>query len=356
MLNVRLFIEMKLTRFNLSREHILGWLKETDPDQLKELFNWADEVRRENVGSDVHLRGLIEISNMCHCDCLYCGLRKSNKKVHRYRMSEDEILECVGKAVKYGYGTVVMQSGESMGFSAEEMAAIIRKIKSTTPLAVTLSLGERSREDYAFWKEAGANRYLLRLETSDTKLLGHIRPVSMYPSRIDALRILKEIGYETGSGIMIGIPGQTFESVANDILLFAQLDLDMIGIGPYIQHPDTPLPYETSTIGDEQVPATEIMTLKAVALTRILCPQSNIPATTALGTINRESGREAALQAGANVVMPNLTQLKYRKLYEIYPGKMCVDESSDECNMCIKGRILSIGRTIGAGEGARKCK
>lgn len=345
-----------IKRFNLSREHILGWLKETDPDQLKELFNWADEVRRENVGDDVHLRGLIEISNICHCDCLYCGLRKSNKKVQRYRMSADEILECAGKAVKYGYGTVVMQSGESMGFSAEEIAAIVRKIKSTTPLAVTLSLGERSREEYALWKDAGANRYLLRLETSDAELLKHIRPVYMYPSRIDALRILKEVGYETGSGIMVGIPGQTYDSVANDILLFAQLDLDMIGIGPYIQHPDTPLPSEVETHGRASlhVPATELMTLKAVALTRIMCSQSNIPATTALGTINRESGREAALQCGANIVMPNLTQLKYRKLYEIYPGKMCMDESSDECAMCIKGRILSIGRTIGTGEGGRK--
>ena len=239
-----------ITRFNLSREHILGWLKETDPDQLEELFNWADEVRRENVGDEVHLRGLIEFSNICRCDCLYCGLRKSNTKIQRYTMSEAEIFECVERAVKYGYGTVVLQSGESMDFSADEIAAIVRKIKSTTPLAVTLSVGERSREDYELWKKAGANRYLLRLETSDTKLLEHIRPVHMYPSRVDALRILKEIGYETGSGIMVGIPGQTYESIANDIMLFAELDLDMIGIGPYIQHPDTPLPYEISTVED----------------------------------------------------------------------------------------------------------
>ena len=184
-------------------------------------------------------------------------------------------------------------------------------------------------------------------------MLEHIRPVHIYPSRVDALRILKELGYETGSGIMVGIPDQTFESIANDIMLFAELDLDMIGIGPYIEHPDTPLPFEKSIAENLQVPATELQTLKAIALTRIMCPQANIPATTALGTINRQNGREAALQAGANVVMPNLTPLKYRELYEIYPGKICVDETSDACDMCIKSRIMNIGRKIGTGTGSR---
>jgi biotin synthase len=344
---------VQIKRFNLSREHIVGWLKETDPQQLEELFNWADAVRCDNVGDRVHLRGLIEFSNICGCDCLYCGLRKSNAKLDRYQMKEEEILECVDKAVNYGYGTVVIQSGESTALSANEIASIVQRIKSAAGLAVTLSIGERSREDYGLWKKAGANRYLLRLETSDSELLRHIRPVHIYPSRIDALRILKELGLETGSGIMVGIPGQTYESVANDIMLFAELDLDMIGIGPYIQHPDTPLPYEVSTLGDKQVPATEEQTLKVLALTRIMCPQANIPATTALGTINSQTGREAALKAGANVVMPNLTPLKYRKLYEIYPGKACIDESSDECDQCIKARIVSIGRTIGTGPGNR---
>jgi biotin synthase len=318
-----------IKRFNLSREHVLGWLKETDPQQLEELFNWADEVRHENVGDAVHLRGLIEISNFCRCDCLYCGLRKSNTKLQRYRMSTDEILECAREAAKFGYGTVVLQSGETPDFSANEIADIIREIKHTTSLAATLSLGEQSREIYELWKQAGADRYLLRLETSDTELLRHIRPVSLYPSRINALRILKELGYETGSGIMVGIPGQMYASIANDIMLFTQLDLDMLGIGPYIRHPGTPLPYEVSNAGVEQVPATE------------------------LGAINPEGGREAALQAGANVVMPNLTPLKYRRLYEIYPGKECIDESSDEYDKRIKAKIINIGRTIGMGAGSR---
>lgn len=342
-----------IRRFNLSREHILGWLKETDPGQLKELFDWADQVRKDNVGDAVHLRGLIEFSNVCRCDCLYCGLRKSNTKLKRYVLSEEEIFACVQKAVKFGYGTVVLQSGESPVYSAEHMAAIVRKIKSETGLAVTLSLGERPIEEYKLFKAAGADRYLLRQETSDLELLHHIRPVSIYEKRIDALKVLKELGFETGSGIMIGIPGQSYESVASDIMLFAELDLEMIGIGPFIAHPDTPLAKEESKLGNEQVPSSELMTVKAVALTRIMCPEANIPATTALGTINKSSGREAALQAGANVVMPNLTPVEYRKLYEIYPAKACIEESGDECNLCIKARILSIGRTVGTGPGSR---
>jgi biotin synthase len=348
--------ELKLSdlrRFNLSRAHILGWLKETDPEQLKQLFDWADQVRKDNVGDAVHLRGLIEFSNVCRCDCLYCGLRKSNAKLKRYVLSEEEIFACVQKAVKFGYGTVVLQSGESPVYSAEHLANIIKKIKQDTGLAVTLSIGERSLEEYKLLKSAGADRYLLRQETSDLELLHHIRPVSLYEKRIDALRNLKSIGFETGSGIMVGIPGQSFESVASDIMLFAELDLEMIGIGPYIEHPDTPLAQEASKIGNEQVPSTEMMTVKAVALTRIMCPESNIPATTALGTINKTSGREAALQAGANVVMPNITPVQYRKLYEIYPAKACIEESGDECNLCIKSRILSIGRTVGTGPGSR---
>jgi len=347
---------MDLKRFSLSREHIIGWLKEDDASLLKEIFDWADEVRRENVGNDVHLRGLIEISNVCRCDCLYCGLRKSNSDLKRYVMTEDEIIDCADKACQFGYGTVVLQSGESPVFTAEHIASIIRKIKAKTQLAVTLSLGERDQAEYKLWKDAGADRYLLRHETSDLNLLKIIRPTSVYENRLEALRVLKRIGFEAGSGIMIGIPGQSYATVADDILQFAGLDLDMIGIGPYIPHPKTPLASMKSQIGDEQVPATELMTLKAVALTRIMCPQANIPATTALATINKESGREGALQGGANIVMPNLTPVKYRSLYEIYPAKACIDEASDQCAMCIKARILSIGRTIGKGPGGRtKC-
>ena len=342
-----------MRRLELSREHIIGWLKESDQTLLKEVFDWADNVRRENVGDQVHLRGLIEISNMCRCDCLYCGLRKSNTDITRYVMTEEEILDCAKKAVEFEYGTVVLQSGESPVFTTEHIAEIIKKIKSTTSLAVTLSLGERPEADYALWKRSGADRYLLRHETSDLDLLHRIRPVSIYENRLEALRLLKRIGFEAGSGIMIGIPGQSYASVADDILHFAQLDLDMIGIGPYIPHPNTPLAHYVSELKDEQVPNTELMTLKAVALTRIMCPKANIPATTALATINKETGREDALQAGANIVMPNLTPVKYRKFYEIYPAKACIDEASDQCSMCIKARIMSIGRTIGKGHGGR---
>ncbi len=335
------------------RAEILAWLRETDPERLQALFDEADRVRREHVGDAVHLRGLIEISNLCRCDCLYCGLRAGNATLPRYRMSHEEILQCAHQAVEFGYGTVVLQSGESEAFATEEIVALVRELKATTPLAVTLSLGERPRADYAAWRAAGADRYLLRHETSDAALLRRLRPTHIYSSRLEALEILKSLGFEAGSGIMIGLPGQSYASVTEDIMLFARMDLDMVGIGPYIPHPATPLALEESHLGAEQVPATETMTLKAVALTRIACPTVNIPATTALATINREAGRESALMAGANVVMPNLTPLRYRQLYEIYPAKACVDEASEQCNACIKGRIRAIGRQVGAGPGSR---
>ncbi|HAK96902.1 MAG TPA: [FeFe] hydrogenase H-cluster radical SAM maturase HydE [Planctomycetes bacterium] len=335
------------------RAEILAWLRETDAGRLAALFDAADGVRRAHVGDAVHLRGLIEISNICRCDCLYCGLRASNAALPRYRMTRDEILECAAAAVAYGYGTVVLQAGESDAFGVEDIAALVREIKAATPLAVTLGLGERPREDWAAWKAAGADRYLLRHETSDTALLRRLRPAHLYPSRIDALRVLQALGFETGSGIMVGLPGQSYASVAGDIMLFADLDLDMVGIGPYIPHPATPLAGAASNLGAEQAPATEAMALKAVALARLACPCANIPATTALATINRTDGRESALRAGANVVMPNLTPARYRRLYEIYPEKACIDESSEHCDECIKARIRAIGRTIGTGPGSR---
>ena len=227
----------------LAREEILGWLREVDPTRLRELYKRADSLRREHVGDEVHLRGLIEISNYCVRMCGYCGLRAGNKPVDRYRMSADEVVACAGKAKEFGYGTVVLQSGEDLGLTVDWVVDVVQRIKTETGLAVTLSLGERSEEELVRFKAAGADRYLLRFETSDPELFRLIHPPRRGTSddRVSILRALRRLGYEIGSGVMVGIPGQTFDTLADDVLLFATLDLDMIGVGPYLPHPATPL-------------------------------------------------------------------------------------------------------------------
>jgi biotin synthase len=342
----------------MKRDEMLHWLSEEDERSLEELWQWADTVRRENVGDEVHLRGLIEISNHCIRQCSYCGLRLGHKELERYRMSEEEIMACVGEAERYGYGTVVLQSGEDYGIETKWFANLIRRIKRETQLAVTLSLGERPDEDLETWRKAGADRYLLRFETSDEVLYHLIHPSlpERKSNRLAILKTLKKLGYETGSGIMIGIPGQTYTSLARDINLFHRLDLDMIGVGPYLPHPQTPLGqgnWKCMISKDEQVPNTEQMTYKVIALTRIVCPEANIPSTTALATINHEKGRELGLMRGANVVMPNLTPLEYRLKYEIYLSKACMRENPKDFNHSLQQRIQSLGRRIGKGRGDR---
>lgn len=345
---------------SLSHTEILSYLHEADPKKLQKLWDLADQTRAQNVGDEVHLRGLIEISNYCCRSCTYCGINATNPNVDRYRMAFEEIMDCVKKAALFKYGTVVMQAGEDYGITTDFISDLVKKIKKETPLAVTLSLGERPISDLAAWKKAGADRYLIRFETSDPKLYDIIHPIlpnsDPNRSRITILKELKSLGYEVGSGVMVGIPGQSYETLANDIELFAGLDLDMIGVGPYLPHPETPLcanqlPLEQ--LGEEQVPNTELMTYKTVALTRIMCPQANIPSTTALATINKFQGRELGLMRGANVVMPNLTPPVYRQKYTIYPDKACLNETADMCHGCMLGRIEKIGRKIGVGKGAR---
>ena len=341
----------------MQRNEILTWLRQTDPARLSELWQRADQTRQKYVGGDVHLRGLVEISNYCVRLCAYCGLRAGNQNVTRYRMNEDEILACVHEAVQYGYGTAVLQAGEDPGLDGPFVAAVVRRIKRETPLAVTLSLGERSDKEFHLWREAGADRYLLRFETSNRTLYEHIhppRPGTTTSDRVAILHRLRELGYEVGSGVMIGIPGQTYDDLANDLEMFASLNLDMIGVGPYLAHPETPLADPRNRLPappDEQVAADELTTYKVIALTRLLCPQTNIPSTTALATLNKATGRELGLVRGANVVMPNLTPPKYRQLYEIYPDKACVNETALACQGCLAGRITRLGRTVGTGRG-----
>jgi len=340
----------------MNRHEIISWLRQTEPAQLKKLWDSADCIRRENVGQAVHLRGLIEFSNICGRKCLYCGINAANAKLQRYQMSKEEILDSAQTARKLGYGTVVLQSGENKKLNVDFLAETIKEIKQTTGLAVTLSVGEWDREVYLLWKQAGADRFLLRFETSDDKLYRRLHPDSKngVAERFDALRLLRELGYEIGSGVMIGLPGQSYESLADDLLKFKQLKLNMIGAGPYIKHQDTQLGKNLEKFlldEKEQVPATEEMTYKVIAIARILCPKANIPATTALATLNPQYGREQGLSCGANIVMPNVTPVKYRQMYEIYPAKACIAESAETCNACMLKRIEGIGRHIGSGRG-----
>lgn len=327
---------------NFSRQEIIDILNDDSKNEW--LFALADRVRCENVGDEVHLRGLIEFSNICKRTCKYCGLRCENKNIERYRISPEEIILYAKKAVELGYKTIVLQSGEDIFYSKDMMCEIIKGIKRLDA-ALTLSIGERSFEDYKAFREAGADRYLIRIETTDQGLYSKMHPNMDFDNRIRCLKDLKKLGYETGTGCLVGLPGQSIESLADDILFFKKFNADMVGIGPFIAHPDTPLKGESN--------GNFTLALKVMALTRILLPDINIPATTAMETLN-PNGRIIALQSGANVVMPNVTTTEFRKKYEIYPGKICVNENPNQCRGCIENKIKSIGRVVSNGYGFRK--
>ena len=340
----------------MTRDDLLRWLREAGEDRLAELWRRADAARRAGVGDAVHFRGLIELSNHCVRLCAYCGLRASHRALTRYRMSAREILACARQATAFGYGTVVLQSGEDPGLRCAWVADLVRRIKGETPLAVTLSLGERSERALARWRAAGADRYLLRFETSNRALYDRMHPPrgGRRSDRPALLRALRAMGYEIGGGSMVGIPGQRYEDLAGDLELMRSLDLDMIGIGPDLPHPATPMGRRAERWAappGEQVPNDEQTTLRMLALARIVCPRANIPSTTALATLNRASGRELGLRRGANVVMPNLTPPVYRAHYEIYPDKACIHETAVECRDCLAARVKALGRPIGRGRG-----
>lgn len=326
----------------LTKQEIINYLSTDD----KELFTKADAIRKQYVGDEVHLRGLIEFSNICKRTCFYCGLRNENHNLTRYRLSEDEIIEFAKHGAELGLKTVVLQSGEDSYFSIDKLCKIVEAIKKFD-VAITLSVGEKTYKEYKALKDAGADRYLLRIETTDESLYKKLHPNMSFKNRIECLYNIKELGYETGTGCLVGLPNQTIESLANDILFFKELDADMVGIGPFIPHPDTPL-------GECNLDLNKNfdLSLKVMALTRILLKDINIPATTAMETIN-PNGRIIALKSGANVVMPNITQGEYRKQYIIYPNKICTDESPDKCSVCIRSKIASIGRSISTGKGFR---
>lgn len=326
----------------LSRDDIVSLLSLDKRRGVERLLAAGDAVRRENCGDDVHIRGLIEFSNICARQCLYCGIRAANTNVKRYRMQPDEIVELATELHGKGIRTVVLQSGEDPWYTGEMIADVVGRIKAACDMAITLCVGERSVEDYRLWKSVGADRYLLRHETASRELYGTLHPDGDFDSRMGNLRVLRELGYQVGAGCMVGLPGQTVEHLADDIEFLRDFQPDMVGIGPFIPHPDTPL--------GEAVCGTLEMTLKMVALARIVTRDALIPATTAIGSIE-ELGREMALQAGADVVMPNYTPPQYRENYEIYPNKRCITEDPMHCHSCMRLRIQSVGRKVSTSQG-----
>ena len=322
-----------------TKKEIIEILKDDTKNEW--LFSLADKTRKENVGDGVHLRGLVEFSNICKCNCKYCGLRKDNNNADRYRILKDEIIEIVKHASDMGYKTIVLQSGEDGYYTTDKMVEIIKSIKEFD-VALTLSIGERSYEDYKAFKDAGTDRYLIRVETTDRNLYKQMHPNMDFDNRLRCLKDLKTLGYEVGTGCLVGLPNQTIESLADDILFFKEIQADMVGIGPFIPHPDTPL--------NKEEKGNFTLALKVMALTRIMLPDINIPATTAMETLH-PNGRIIALKSGANVVMPNITTQQYRAKYEIYPDKICVNDNPDKCRNCIGAKIKSIGRFVAANYG-----
>lgn len=303
------------------------------------LFEEADSVRREIYGDEVYIRGLIEFTNYCKNDCLYCGIRHGNLKAIRYRLAKEEILSCCKEGYALGFRTFVLQGGEDPYFTDDRICEIVSAIRENFPdCAITLSIGEKSKESYLAYYRAGANRYLLRHETATDSHYQKLHPDTMLlANRKRCLYDLKEIGYQVGAGFMVGSPYQTTEHLMNDLHFLQELQPDMVGIGPFIHHKQTP--FGTFPDGDFH------LTLRLLAIIRLLLPYVLLPATTALGTID-PTGREAGLKAGANVVMPNLSPVRVRKLYELYENKICTGEEAAQCQACLKQRVASAGYRI----------
>ncbi len=327
------------------REIALELLRAAGPE-LAELYAAADRTRHEEMGDEVFIRSIIEFSNRCANDCLYCGLRRSNPEVRRYTMTPDAILAALAGVRAQGATTVVLQSGEAPALGDEALGELVRRIKAETGLAVTLSVGNRPRAVYARWRDCGMDRYLLRFETSDPALFAQAHPDCTLADRLQCLRDLRALGVQTGSGFMVGLPGETLATLADNILLCRELDLDMIGIGPFIAHPGTPLGGVANAYADDPE-----MFFKALAVLRLFNPNAHIPATTAYDAVFPDAGRDLALQRGANIFMPNATPVEHRRDYLLYPGKPCVDEDATRCGLCVQMRIRALGRGLGTGPG-----
>ena len=336
----------------MTRAELIERLKDPNPSSMKALMEEAYRVKRENLGPKVFLRGLVEVSNLCSKNCYYCGIRRENGKVHRYRMSDEEVFRAARWTWENRYGSLVLQGGEVS--SPEFVRDVTRWIEgivrlSGGELGITLSLGEQSLETYRRWYDAGAHRYLLRIETSSPELYGKLHPQDhSFKDRVAALERIREAGFQVGTGVMMGLPFQSLENMADDILFFQNLDIDMIGMGPYIPHQETPLPNMDASWTFDPVRQLSLG-LKMIALTRLQLPTVNIASTTALEALHPE-GRERGLLAGANVIMPQVGEGVYRKEYLLYEGKPVNEKSPQEVREEMERRLSSIGAVIGYGE------
>jgi len=332
----------------LEKEDIKTLLAAKGEDK-KLLLDKALQTKLAYLDNHVHLRGLIEYSNICTKYCLYCGVRCKNTKVTRYQLTDEEVMDCAQLAYKLGYGSVALQSGERSDKAfVDKITYLVQEIKKigNGSLGITLSLGEQTEETYRHWFEAGAHRYLLRIESSNEELYYKIHPRDAkhdFHQRLACIDSLLKIGYQTGTGVMVGLPFQTLDDLADDLLFFKRKDVAMVGMGPFIPHPDTPL-YQYA----DQIPSPQErmeLTLKMIAVLRLMMPEINMVAATANQTVDPQ-GREKAILAGANVIMPNLTPNEFRENYLIYPDKACVNDKPDECHSCLDIRLAAIGHKV----------
>ncbi len=347
--NVRYLIGELEKKRDLPDSELAELIAETGEEEQEFLFERARAVREREYGTDVYVRGLIEFSNICRNDCYYCGIRKSNEKAERYRLTPEEILACAREGYGLGFRTFVLQSGEDAWFTGERMEGIIRSIREEFPdCAVTLSVGERTKEDYLRWHKAGADRYLLRHETADGEHYRRLHPAVMsLAERKECLYMLREIGYQVGAGFMVGSPGQTVDNLVADLRFLQDLRPHMIGIGPFLSHRDTPFAGEAD--------GSLSRTLTMLGILRLMFPEVLLPATTALGTIAAD-GRERGLMAGANVLMPNLSPVRIREKYDLYDNKICTGEESAQCKNCLALRVESTGYHIVTARGDSRVK
>jgi biotin synthase len=331
----------------------LKYLLSAEGDERTMIYQKAAETKEKYVGNKVYFRGLIEFSNICAKNCYYCGIRRGNGNVDRYYLSEEEVVKAAEFAWKERYGSLVIQSGERTDkWFVDQITTLLERITLATnnELGITLSMGEQTEETFRKWKQAGADRYLIRVEASNRELYHKIHPddkLHSYEKRLSALKLLQKTGYQTGTGVMVGLPFQTLDDLARDLLFFRDLDIDMVGMGPYIEHEETPL-YEHR---HELMPKEQRfeLSIRMVALLRIIMKDVNIAATTAMQSIDK-LGREKALKVGANVMMPNITPVSYREGYLLYEDKPCIDEEAEDCKTCLEARIHMAGGEIAWGE------
>ena len=342
--DINLLVHKLADVHSLSLEEYEALITDCNPESSRLLRELAVKTRRAIFGNDVYIRGLIEISNICRNDCLYCGIRRSNSNCERYRLTPDEILACADEGYGLGFRTFVLQGGEDSYFNDDVLGGIVRSIKSNHPdCAVTLSMGERSFGSYRYLRECGADRYLLRHETADPEHYSRLHPSEMsYSNRMECLHNLRELGYQVGCGFMVGSPFQTVRNLSEDLKFIETFKPEMCGIGPFIPHKDTPFrDYPSGTLE---------MTCKLLSIIRLIHPPVLLPSTTALGTID-PLGREKGIMSGANVVMPNLSPVSVRKKYELYDNKICTGEESAQCRECLSNRMRKIGYEIVTGRG-----